>query len=207
MGGMKLLSKEQILESLHASESNSIFVDPLLDEAQIGNVSLDIRLGYDFLVSIQTRSSSIDVGRKLKAGQRSIGSYFQETRREIGERFIVHPGQVVLACSLEYICVPNDIIADVSARSSYVRLGLPMNGTIQPGFRGCIPIELFNHGNTPVELVVGARVCQMRFWKLEHEQEYLPAAGARKYFGNVRPQVSAADNDPEIEKLVQLTML
>lgn len=204
MGDMRLLGREQIRDSLQSLDPNSIFVDPLLDDAQIGNVSLDIRLGYDFLVSIQTRSSSIDVGRKQKKGQRSIGSYFQETRRELGERFIVHPGQVVLACSLEYVSVPSDVITDVSARSSYVRLGLPMNGTIQPGFRGCIPIELFNHGNTPVELVVGARVCQMRFWKLDYEQDYLLGAEARKYFGNVRPQVSAADNDLEIEKLIRL---
>jgi len=73
---------------------------------------------------------------------------------------------------------------------------------IQPGFRGCLPLELFNHGSTPVELIVGSRVCQARFYELQAGDEYLTSQPTpRKYFGAVRPVVSRADKD---EDLVQL---
>jgi hypothetical protein len=57
---------------------------------------------------------------------------------------------------------------------------------IQPGFRGCFPIELFNAGNNPVELVVGGRIFQTRLFALRDESDYGAAMEPRKYVGNVR---------------------
>ena len=193
------------MELWKSQADDSLWIDPLLESDQIGETSIDLRLGYDFLVSIQTRSSSIDVSRKEDPQKRAIASYFQETRRELGEKFILHPSQVVLACSLEYLSIPSNIIADLYSRSSYNRLGLPINSSIQPGFRGCAPIELFNHGNTPVELVVGARICQIRLYELPEKSSYISNTQLRKYYGDVRPRVSAADNDSDIKKLLEIS--
>jgi dCTP deaminase len=201
---MGLITRSEILESLSSNNPNSLFIDPLLDDGQIGNVTVDLRLGYDFLVSILTRKPSIDIGVTENIPHRAIGSYFQETRREIGEKFVVYPNQVVLATTIEYVSLPLEIYGDVISRSSYTRLGLPINTMIQPGFRGCVPIELFNHGNSPVELVVGCRICQIRFFKIENNKPYLQEGNPRKYFGNTRPTVSAADYDPELIKLNKL---
>ncbi|MEP6943026.1 MAG: dCTP deaminase [Betaproteobacteria bacterium] len=145
-------------------------------------------------MSVTTRRPSIDVGSA--PDHRPIGSYFQETRRDIGERFVLYAHQVVLTTSLEYVGLPDDCYADVSSRSSYNRLGVPLATWLQPGFRGCVPLELFNHGNTPVELVVGCRVCQLRLYKTAQQQQYLQAGSARKYFGDVRPKVSSATPMP-----------
>ena len=195
---MGLLAHKEIVNSLNSTDPNSLFIDPLLDNDQLGNVTIDLRLGYDFLVSILTRKPSIDIGSTQNVPHRAIGSYFQETRREIGEKFVVYPNQIVLATTLEYISLPLEIYGDVISRSSYTRLGLPINTMIQPGFRGCIPIELFNHGNSPVELVVGCRICQIRLFRVENDKSYLQEGNPRKYFGNTRPIVSAADKDPEL---------
>lgn len=201
---MSLLTHEEIKISLTSQDPESLFIDPLLEESQIGNVTVDLRLGYDFLVSILTRKPSIDIGTTNNMPHRAIGSYFQETRREIGEKFVVYPNQIVLATTLEYVSLPLGVYADVLSRSSYTRLGLPINTMIQPGFRGCVPIELFNHGNSPVELVVGCRICQIRFFKIGNGKLYLEEGNHRKYFGNTRPTVSAADHDPELTKLKYL---
>jgi dCTP deaminase len=70
---------------------------------------------------------------------------------------------------------------------------------VQPGFRGCFPLDLFNHGNNPVELVVGSRICQARLFSLDLKSD--SHSPARKYFGNVRPVASRAADDKDIEKL------
>ena len=184
---MRLLQRESLLESLDSLDDNSIFLQPLLERAQVNAVSVDLRLGPDFAVSVLTRRPSIALaGDESKRG---IASYFQETRRDIGNTFVVYPNQLVLAVSLEYVSLPNHILMDVVTRSSFSRLGIVVSGVIQPGYRGCVPLELYNHGSSPVELIVGGRVCQGQFFELENCDEYLDSKSQspRKYFGAVRP--------------------
>lgn len=196
---MQVLNKADIEESLSSSDPDSLFIDPLLDVAQVQELTIDLRLGYDFLVSIVTRQPSISLRSVAAGSSRSIGSYFQETRRDLGSTFILYPNQVVLASSLEYVALPPNVYADILARSSITRLGVPICTMVQPGFRGCIPLELFNHGNNAVELVVGARVCQMRLTKVAAPTVY--ANRPRKYFGDVRPKVSRVESDAELIRL------
>lgn len=192
---------------LASPEEDSLFISPLLDESQIGNVSIDLRLGYDFLVSIFTRKPYIELGAGKGLHHRGISSYFQETRREIGDRFILYPNQVVLSTSLEYCSLPPNVYADILSRSSYTRLGIHINTMVQPGFKGCFPLELFNHGNNAIELVVGSRICQARFFRITESTDYQTSDLNRKYYGNIRPAVSKADQDFEIEKLEKLKLL
>jgi dCTP deaminase len=196
---MTLLAHPILIARLAAEKPLALVVDPMLETSQVGRVSIDLRLGYDFLVSVMTRRPSIALG--TTDSYRAIGSYFQETRREIGERFVLYPNQVVLATTLEYVALPTACYADITSRSSFNRLGIPLSTWLQPGFRGCVPLELFNHGNSPVELVVGCRLCQMRVYEIDTEQEYLHSGIARKYFGEVRPRVSGADIDADLSRL------
>ena len=201
---MNLLSKAELLQYYESEEPESLFIEPLLNKNQIGNFTIDLRLGYDFLVSIMTRKPSIElIPSKNNDTHQPIRTFFQETRRDLGDRFIVYPNQVVLATTLEYVCLPPDCYADVLSRS-YTRLGLSLNTMIQPGYRGCISLELFNHGNSPVELIVGSRICQIRIFKNETVGEYISHESHRKYFGNVRPTVSAAESDNELNMLEKI---
>ena len=202
---MQLLNSTEIKESLLSTDDDSIFIDPILEESQVSGVTVDLRLGYDFLVSVMTRKPYIAIGHENDHFPRSIGSYFQETRREIGDGFVLYPNQVVLATTIEYISLPQNVYIDVLSRSSYTRLGLHMNNMVQPGFRGCVPLELFNHGNNAIELVVGSRICQARFMKLDDDNSYLGNGKARKYYGDVRPTVSKADMDNDIEVLAAIS--
>lgn len=78
-----------------------------------------------------------------------------------------------------------------------------MNTMVQPGFRGCLSAELFNHGNSPVELVVGAKMFQMRLTTVEADTPY--GGVGRKYFGNIRPVASKASEDQDLERLSLLS--
>ncbi len=194
---MQLLSKNQIFDSLESDDSDSLFIDPLLDREQIGEVTVDLRLGYDFLVSILTRKPYISVAHS-DDNYRGLSSYFQKTRREFGEKFILYPNQVALTTTLEYLSLPSTTYADVLSRSSYTRLGIKVNTMVQPGFRGCFPIELTNQGNNAIELVVGSRVFQTRLFNLNNQSDYLAESKTRKYLANVRPIASRADIDSDI---------
>ncbi|MDO4245104.1 MAG: dCTP deaminase [Deinococcus sp.] len=176
------------------SETDGVLIDPLLEEGQIGNISVDLRLGYDFLVSVNTRSSYISITKDNNF--RNTTSYFQKTRRDLGEGFLVYPSQLVLTTSLEYIKLPSNVYAEVITRSSYNRLGIRIATTLQPGFRGCIPIEIANDSNNPVELIVGSRIIQVKLYNISEDLIY--DEDSRKYYGDTSPTASKAAEDRDI---------
>ncbi len=196
---MSLLTKSDLETRVNAGNEGQIFVDPLVSAQQIGPVSIDLRLGCDFLVSVLNHKPSVSLHPPELASGPDI--FFQSARRDLGDTFLIHPTQTVLATTLEYVGLPNDIYADVIGRSSYNRLGLSINSMFQPGFRGCISLELFNHSNIPVELVVGSRIVQARFFKNDEEESYMHGGPRRKYIGHVRPTVSRAQMDTELPSL------
>lgn len=53
------MTRDELLERLRKPGPAGLWIEPLLDEDQIGEVTTDLRLGYDFLVSIMTRRSLI----------------------------------------------------------------------------------------------------------------------------------------------------
>lgn len=199
---MTVWMRQQFLDAL-AAHPPELSIEPLLSDDQIGEVTVDLRLGCDFLVSVLNREPTIQI--KATSGNEIFTpkAHFQETRREIGDSFVLYPNQLVLGTTLEYLAIPDKAYADVSPRSSYSRLGLAVGGMLQPGFRGCVSLELLNHGNVPVELSVGARVCQIRMFDIAAASSY-HATGSRKYFGQVRPLVSKASRDSELDMLAQM---
>ncbi|TAG59429.1 MAG: dCTP deaminase [Cytophagales bacterium] len=194
-----LLTKIEIQELL---KTEKLFIRPFLSNSQIGETSIDFRLGCDFLVSIQGRGAFLDANLNDSTYKTAISSFFQETRRVLGETFLLHPNQSVLSSSLEYIKMPLDVSALLIMRSSYSRLGLIISSTIQPGYCGCISIELTNTGKSPINLTVGAPVFQAKFFKLSNFSNYFHKE--RKYLCQVRPIVSAVNEDGDLIILNQI---
>ena len=199
---MSLVPKSEIARRLNSDLADQIYIDPVLSESQIGEISVDLRLGCDFQVSVQTRKPSITLSKG--ADFRDPAMFFQESRRDLGESFVLYPSQTVLATTLEYVGLPSDLYADIVTRSSYNRLGVTLSSMFQPGFRGCISLELFNHSNTPVELIVGSRIVQARFHKISEGAQYIVPGDARKYLGQVRPTTSRAAEDKDLQILSKI---
>ncbi len=188
------LNKKKILKLI---EEKDLIIRPLLDKSkQVGEISIDLRLGTDFLVSFLGREPFIDVSGHPKS--KPIKNFFGSTRRRFGETFLLHPNQTVLCSSLEYIKMPEDVFAVLNMRSSYARLGLTLATIVQAGYSGCFSIELTNVNHNPIRLRVGARIFHARFFKGD-EMKYL--SGDRKYICQVRPIVSKADIDTDLKIL------
>jgi len=154
-----ILSDNDILKRL---EQGNIVISPAPDlEAQLQPASLDLRLGYDFQTYNYTRQALID-----PADPASFEQLTSQTRLRDGERFLVHPGEFVLATTLERIEIPHDLLVRLEGRSSIGRLGIVIHSTagyLDPGFKGQITLEISNLGRIAVALYPGMRICQIAF--------------------------------------------
>ena len=145
-------------------ENKSININPLPDiSVALGSCSLDLRLGNRFRVFEYSKVAFIDPN--------NVNS--QDVTKEIvinnGNPFILHPGDFVLATTLEKITIPDDLVGRLEGRSSLGRLGIVVHSTasvVDPGFSGVIVMELGNMGRVPVALYPGMRVCAITFEKL-----------------------------------------
>lgn len=204
---IKLLFNKRKPGTLSKSEIEKLIlkkdltIEPLLESNQIGEISVDLRIGTDFLTLHQGRQAYIDTTQNL-IEKRPIKSHFTETRRRVGEGFLLHPSQPVLFSTLEYLKLPNDVYAILTLRSSYSRLGLTISTIIQPGYCGCASIEVVNSGNTAINILSGARFVQARFVRLGEKSIYF--RNQRKYTCQVRPVASKANEDEELIKLIEI---
>jgi dCTP deaminase len=163
-----------------------LIVMPLVDPAQIGEASIDVRLGTRFHVLRRTQGAGLDPGT---ASHSSVERGQDEVVAAIGEPLWLHPGQFVLGATLEYFRFPRDLAADVVGRSSWGRVGLLVATAVlvQPGYRGTLTLELVNHGDGPIALYPGSRIAQLSIHPVISPPE-IPYAG--KYVGPTGPVVS-----------------
>jgi dCTP deaminase len=104
---------------------------------------------------------------------------------------VADPRHFVLAATLEYLRLPNDIGAYVVGRSSWGRVGLIVATAIMahPGFTGRLTLELVNEGDSPIRLYPGMRIAQLALDKLDEPTEH--AYGLKdKYFAPIGPEAS-----------------
>jgi dCTP deaminase len=143
-------------------EDGRISIDPW-DEALVQPASVDVRLGNSFRVFHNYRASAIDL--------RDPPTNLTEPIT-IGpdEPFVIHPGEFCLGATLEYISLPDDIVARIEGKSSLGRLGLIVHATAgfcDPGWRGTLTLELNNLTRVPIRLWAGLPVAQVSFMTLD----------------------------------------
>ncbi|MEI7511654.1 MAG: dCTP deaminase [Candidatus Peregrinibacteria bacterium] len=166
--------------------------------SQVHASSLDLRLGR-FFKTYETNNLPI-----LDPQNMPEGNITRLDTRDLGEAFVVHPGDFVLGVTLEKIKLPSDLVARVEGRSSLGRLGIVVHSTagfIDAGFEGTITLEITNLNRVPVALYPGMRVCQLAF-----EQMSSPALvpygekACSKYQNQDLPEESRVGSDPEFLK-------
>jgi len=171
-------------------EEKKIVITPLPDfSTQLGSNSIDLRLGNKFRVFEHSRFAYIDPFKKEMS---------ENITREIevaeAEPFIIQPGDFVLATTIEYVEVPDDLVGVLEGRSSIGRLGVIIHstaGSIECGWQGNITLELANMGKMPVALYPGMRICALAFEQLTSPAQtpYYKKKNA-KYVGQKGPDSS-----------------
>jgi dCTP deaminase len=78
------------------------------------------------------------------------------------ETVTIHPGEFVLASTMERFWIPNDILIVAHDKSSWARRGLAVQNTIfDPGWRGYATLELTNHSRSSVAIFAGDPIAQV----------------------------------------------
>ena len=168
-------------------------------EIQVQPASIDLRLGYDFQTFNYTQQALIDPADPSSFEQLTNLIHLQES-----ERFIVHPGEFVLATTLERVEIPDDLVARLEGRSSIGRLGIVIHSTagyIDPGFKGRITLEISNLGRIAVALYPGMRICQIAFEEMSSPvSESYGVKRTAKYQGQQTTTLSRLFEDDELRK-------
>ena len=138
-------------------ENKELIAEPL-EQGQIQPASIDIRLGNTFSIVEDTSTGIINLENEIKYKTITTDSY------------ILLPNQFVLATTMEYFDLPDDLTAFVEGRSSLGRMGLFIQnaGWVDPGFKGEITLELYNANRCAIELKAGRRVGQLVFAKMDN---------------------------------------
>jgi dCTP deaminase len=154
-----VLSDGTILELVQAGR---IEVEPW-DPNMVQPASIDLRLGDSFRVFHNHRVSAIDLRNPPE-------NLTEAVVVSDGEPFVIHPGEFCLGRTLEWVRIPDDIVARIEGKSSLGRLGLIVHATAgfcDPGFQGTLTLELNNLTRVPIKLYPNLPIAQLSFMTLD----------------------------------------
>ena len=188
---MSVLSDRDIRAAMQAGR---VRVDPS-DPSCLQPSSVDLHLDREFRVFRNNRYPYIDV-RQAQPDLTEIVSI------EDDEPFILHPGEFVLGQTLEWVELPDDLVARLEGKSSLGRLGLLIHSTagyVDPGWKGNLTLELSNVANLPIALYCGMKIGQISFFKMSSpvERPYGSKELGSKYQGQSQPTASEYYRDFE----------
>ncbi len=186
---MSVLSDRDIRTAV---ESGRVRIDPW-DTGCLQPSSVDLHLDRDFRVFRNNRYPFIDV-RQAQPDLTELVSITDD------EPFILHPGEFVLGQTLEWVELPDDLVARLEGKSSLGRLGLLIHSTagyVDPGWKGTLTLELSNVANLPIALYFGMKIGQISFFGMSSavERPYGSKELGSKYQGQSTPTASASYRD------------
>jgi dCTP deaminase len=159
------------------------------DEADLQPSSVDLHLDRQFRVFRNNRYAFIDV----RSPQPDLTELLSVTD---DEPFVLHPGEFVLGQTLEWVELPDDLVARLEGKSSLGRLGLLIHSTagyVDPGWKGNLTLELSNVANLPIALYFGMKIGQISFFSMSSrvDRPYGSAGLGSHYQGQSEPTASA----------------
>lgn len=178
-----LLSDTDILKEI---ESSNIICTPF-DRNNVSNSSIDLRLGQYILEQKSLNPFKVVRFNTDSSGKLEVIDSIEpkvwnllDPKVKNSHKFVVRPGQFVLAQTLELVGHPSDrIVSQILDKSSLARLGLSVcfnAGYIDAGNVLSVTLAIKNNGNLPIELQYGMQICQIQF-------NYLNSPCTKKYDG------------------------
>jgi dCTP deaminase len=159
-----LLSDRDLVAEIKAG---SLQLDPF-EPALIQPSSIDVRLDRLFRVFNNHLYTHIDP---------SIQQDDLTTEVEVpdGQPFVLHPGEFVLASTLEVMTLGSQLAGRLEGKSSLGRLGLLTHSTagfVDPGFSGHVTLELSNVATLPIMLWPGMKIGQLCIFRLSSPADH-----------------------------------
>ena len=199
---MTILSKDQIKKRIFNEKfSERLSITPITDiDTQIGEGTIDIRLGTRFIIFKGRKIETLDPTEK-RIDER-IREFQERIYIPYGDKLVLHPNKFILGGSLEYLRFPPDIMGYVVGRSSWGRLGLVIETSpiIHPCFIGVLTFEFSNLSTAPIALYPGTRIAQIATHKVEESEikDCKDMLRESRYSLSTSPEFSKIHNDREL---------
>jgi deoxycytidine triphosphate deaminase len=210
---MSVLSKEEIERRLKLPlhDLESLVITPLLND-EFDHDAVDLSLGCYF--RLPNVSSTACVGPNVSNGrdhypglihklyrpyvpvpdklkkETEKSSQDQSKSENNNSSLILQPHHAVLACTLEYIKMPEDVSGQILTKSSWARLFISIASApwIHPFYRGCLTLEITNLGNVPVNLPIGEPIAQLIFMEVIGQEAKTKDIIEGSYAGAIMPE-------------------
>ncbi|MEK7574954.1 MAG: dCTP deaminase [Patescibacteria group bacterium] len=165
---MSVITKKQIIERV---KTDDITFVPPLDTLQLQEHSVDLRLGFTFMVpKIWHLTTHGREALEITHFDKNNAGFFDVVELEEGQYFELLPQEYILVSTLETIKIPKDLMAILYPRSSTNRKGLSLDltGIVDSGYEGQLTLPLRNNTRSQsVRLYPGERICQIVFEELK----------------------------------------
>ena len=161
---MSVLTRDAILREL---ASGRLRFEPF-DMDQVGPASVDLHLGEELRVPIESRNGPIHVTDDTTADTATRVVPFLEP-------YLLEPGQTVHGITRERIFLPPNLCGWLEGRSRIARLGLTVHvtsGFVQPGVSNRQVLEMSNVSGRALLIHPGIRICQIVLQRCEGEAVY-----------------------------------
>ena len=159
-----LLSDRDLISEI---KSGQLGLDPF-EPSLVQPSSIDVRLDRLFRVFNNHLYTHIDPAER----QDDLTTLVEVPD---GEAFILHPGEFMLASTLETVTLGHQLAARLEGKSSLGRLGLLVHSTagfIDPGFSGHVTLELSNVASLPIRLWPGMKIGHFCVLRLSSPAEH-----------------------------------
>jgi deoxycytidine triphosphate deaminase len=158
---LQLIEEEKLIENLGAR-----------DLSNPEGVGLDLRMGEAHKIAeggaFIEADGTAGLGKRKGVKTEMIGKFHEGAQTQ--EEIEIKPGEYLLISTVEQINTPKNLMPMVYPRSSLFRAGLLLLVTkTDPGYRGTLTMGLRNLSEFPVKLQMGARVCNVVFYRIEGE--------------------------------------
>ncbi len=158
------LGKAEIIDLMQVKNiERRLVITPLVDpDESIGSCSVDVRLGGEFIIMKKQTFPVLDIRDVTELQQRML-QYHQKIRKDYRDPFVLHPRQLIIGSTLEYLSIPPGVMCYVSGKSSWGRMGLIIATAVKidTGFKGCVTLEIINEGEVPIVLYPGIPIAQI----------------------------------------------
>ena len=183
-----LFSDRSIKEAIR---EGNILVSPLAEGA-VQPASVDLHMGNCAL--------KVNVNCELYLDPFKDHDYKMEISVISNDGIFVHPGSFTLVATKEWIELGSNIAGRLEGVSSLARMGLIVHATggwVDPGWKGCLTLELVNVGPLPVLIRPGMKIAQIAFISLTTpaERPYGHPDLKSKYQGAITPMQSLSHLD------------
>jgi len=140
----------------------------------LSSYGYDARLSDEFMIFTNIDNAIVDP-------KNFDQSSFVERKTDI---CIIPPNSFVLARTIEYFKIPEDVLVICLGKSTYARCGLIVNVTpLEPGWEGQVTLEISNTTPLPAKVYANEGICQFLFYKGASRCEVTYADRAGKYMG------------------------